>query len=139
MESEITIINYGIIPESLKEIPAEKRAYLATCRGCSLCRVCLSAAKSQSAGGARPVSDSLMPAERNTMHSWHAARYPKTALLSLSRAAGLGPLAVTCPPAKLIKTGSKLGQGTQLKTTVPRKSSTKIQRHFAISGVGQVL
>ena len=35
--------------------------YLATCSGCSLCRVCLSAARSQSAGGARPVSDSLMP------------------------------------------------------------------------------
>ncbi|KYN08650.1 hypothetical protein ALC62_00321 [Cyphomyrmex costatus] len=33
----------------------------ATCRGCSFCKVCLSAAKSQSAGGARPVSDSLIP------------------------------------------------------------------------------
>ena len=33
----------------------------ATCRGCSFCSVCLSAAKSQSAGGARPVSDSLIP------------------------------------------------------------------------------
>ena len=35
--------------------------YLATCRGCSLWRVCLSAARSHSAGGASPVSDSLMP------------------------------------------------------------------------------
>lgn len=35
--------------------------YLATCSGCSLCKVCLSAARSQSAGGARPVSDSLIP------------------------------------------------------------------------------
>merc|ERR1719357_2093826 len=35
--------------------------HLATCSGCSLCRVCLSAARSQRAGGARPVSDSLMP------------------------------------------------------------------------------
>lgn len=33
----------------------------ATCSGCSFCRVCLSAARSQSAGGAKPVSDSLMP------------------------------------------------------------------------------
>lgn len=39
--------------------------YLATCRGCSLCRVCLSAARSHSAGGARPVSDSLMPWNTN--------------------------------------------------------------------------
>lgn len=33
----------------------------ATCRGCSFCKVCLSAAKSHNAGGAKPVSDSLMP------------------------------------------------------------------------------
>lgn len=33
----------------------------ATCKGCSFCKVCLSAARSHSAGGARPVSDSLMP------------------------------------------------------------------------------
>lgn len=37
--------------------------YLATCSGCSLCSVCLSAARSQRAGGARPVSDSLMPVQ----------------------------------------------------------------------------
>lgn len=43
--------------------------YLATCRGCSLCRVCLSAARSQSAGGARPVSDSLMPLGTNAKPS----------------------------------------------------------------------
>lgn len=35
--------------------------HLATCNGCSFCSVCLSAAKSQSAGGARPVSDSFIP------------------------------------------------------------------------------
>lgn len=45
--------------------------YLATCRGCSLCRVCLSAARSQSAGGARPVSDSLMPVRVN-----HTTQHP---------------------------------------------------------------
>lgn len=33
----------------------------ATCNGCSFCKVCLSAAKSHKAGGARPVSDSLIP------------------------------------------------------------------------------
>lgn len=37
--------------------------YLATCSGCSLCSVCLSAARSQRAGGARPVSDSLIPVQ----------------------------------------------------------------------------
>lgn len=42
-------------------ISTECYAYLATCKGCSLCNVCLSAARSQSAGGARPVSDSLIP------------------------------------------------------------------------------
>lgn len=42
--------------------------YLATCRGCSLCRVCLSAARSQSAGGARPVSDSLMPVRKHHLN-----------------------------------------------------------------------
>ena len=34
---------------------------LFTCNGCSLCKVCLSAARSHKAGAARPVSDSLMP------------------------------------------------------------------------------
>lgn len=38
--------------------------YLATCSGCSLCRVCLSAARSHRAGGARPVSDSLIPVKK---------------------------------------------------------------------------
>lgn len=33
----------------------------ATCNGCSFWRVCLSAAKSHSAGGAKPVSDSFIP------------------------------------------------------------------------------
>lgn len=33
----------------------------ATCKGCSFCNVCLSAAKSHKAGGAKPVSDSLIP------------------------------------------------------------------------------
>lgn len=33
----------------------------ATCKGCSFCNVCLSAAKSHNAGGAKPVSDSLIP------------------------------------------------------------------------------
>ena len=32
-----------------------------TCSGCSDCKVCLSAAKSHMAGGANPVSDSLIP------------------------------------------------------------------------------
>lgn len=32
-----------------------------TCNGCSFWRVCLSAVKSQKAGGANPVSDSLIP------------------------------------------------------------------------------
>ena len=32
--------------------------HLATCKGCSDCKVCLSAAKSHSAGGPSPVSDS---------------------------------------------------------------------------------
>ena len=32
-----------------------------TCNGCSDCKVCLSAAKSHMAGGASPVSDSLIP------------------------------------------------------------------------------
>lgn len=32
-----------------------------TWSGCSLCKACLSAAKSQRAGGAKPVSDSLIP------------------------------------------------------------------------------
>merc|ERR1719516_948413 len=40
--------------------------HLATCKGCSDCKLCLSAAKSQSAGGANPVSDSLMPANSLT-------------------------------------------------------------------------
>lgn len=40
---------------------------LKTCRGCSLARFCLSAARSQSAGGASPVSDSLMPASSFTL------------------------------------------------------------------------
>lgn len=35
--------------------------HLATWRGCSFCRVCLSAAKSHNAGGAKPVSLSLIP------------------------------------------------------------------------------
>lgn len=33
----------------------------ATCNGCSFCKVCLSAARSHSAGAASPVSDSLIP------------------------------------------------------------------------------
>merc|ERR1719225_515330 len=41
--------------------------HLATCSGCSDWRLCLSAARSQSAGGARPVSDSLMPASSFTL------------------------------------------------------------------------
>merc|ERR1719288_491397 len=40
--------------------------HLATWSGCSDCSVCLSAARSHSAGGARPVSDSLMPASSLT-------------------------------------------------------------------------
>lgn len=40
----------------------EESTHLATCNGCSLWRVCLSAARSQRAGGASPVSDSLIPA-----------------------------------------------------------------------------
>merc|ERR1719211_884148 len=36
--------------------------HLATCKGCSDCKVCLSAAKSQRAGGPSPVSDSFIPA-----------------------------------------------------------------------------
>merc|ERR1719347_2559594 len=40
--------------------------HLATCKGCSDCKLCLSAAKSQSAGGAKPVSDSLIPANSLT-------------------------------------------------------------------------
>lgn len=40
----------------------EECTHLATCNGCSLWRVCLSAARSHRAGGARPVSDSLIPA-----------------------------------------------------------------------------
>merc|ERR1719228_1421647 len=38
----------------------------ATCKGCSDCKHCLSAARSHSAGGARPVSDSLIPASSFT-------------------------------------------------------------------------
>merc|ERR1719187_1613275 len=38
----------------------------ATCSGCSDWRLCLSAARSQRAGGARPVSDSLIPASSLT-------------------------------------------------------------------------
>merc|ERR1719410_3224865 len=41
--------------------------HLATCRGCSDWRLCLSAARSHRAGGARPVSDSLMPASSLTL------------------------------------------------------------------------
>eukprot|EP01047_Picozoa_sp_COSAG01_P102008 COSAG01_NODE_31657_length_593_cov_1.619433_2_plen_97_part_01 len=33
----------------------------ATCRACSSCIICLSAARSHKLGGPRPVSDSLMP------------------------------------------------------------------------------
>lgn len=39
----------------------------ATCNGCSFCRVCLSAAKSHNAGGANPVSDSLIPVNSFTL------------------------------------------------------------------------
>lgn len=39
----------------------------ATCKGCSFCKVCLSAAKSQSAGGAKPVSDSFIPVNSLTL------------------------------------------------------------------------
>lgn len=38
-----------------------KNKILSTCNGCSFWRVCLSAVKSQNAGGANPVSDSLIP------------------------------------------------------------------------------
>merc|ERR1719510_424758 len=41
--------------------------HLATCRGCSDCNVCLSAAKSHNAGGPNPVSDSFMPANSLTL------------------------------------------------------------------------
>lgn len=47
--------------------------YLATCSGCSLCSVCLSAARSQRAGGARPVSDSLMPVQLKKKKIRHKA------------------------------------------------------------------
>lgn len=39
----------------------------ATWSGCSFCKVCLSAAKSHNAGGARPVSDSLIPVNSLTL------------------------------------------------------------------------
>lgn len=39
----------------------------ATCKGCSFCNVCLSAAKSHNAGGANPVSDSLIPVNSLTL------------------------------------------------------------------------
>lgn len=41
--------------------------HLATCNGCSFCSVCLSAARSHKAGGAKPVSDSLMPVSSLTL------------------------------------------------------------------------
>lgn len=37
----------------------------ATCNGCSFCKVCLSAARSHNAGGAKPVSDSFIPSFKN--------------------------------------------------------------------------
>lgn len=59
--------------------------YLATCSGCSLCSVCLSAARSQRAGGARPVSDSLMPVQlkknkSDTKHLVQPSKVPKPSI-----------------------------------------------------------
>ena len=56
-----TVLNFIIFFLTIRLIVQRQ-----TWRGCSDCSVCLSAARSQSAGGPSPVSDSLMPASSFT-------------------------------------------------------------------------